>query len=123
MNLINRRLRELRLSLDLSQEAIGAQGFVSTPGWAKIENATRQPSDTLLEKLVAWLEKDRYVTKREGADLLEELLTLKYMGHLSPFVRRLARMHYERVQDVRFSLKVVEEPKKSPPNRARKPGK
>jgi transcriptional regulator with XRE-family HTH domain len=93
--LVNKRLRELRISLGLSQEAIGAQGFVSTPGWVKIENGTRQPSDALLEKLVVWLERDRYVTKEEGEQILEELLSLKYMNHLSPFIRKLARGHHE----------------------------
>jgi transcriptional regulator with XRE-family HTH domain len=93
--LVNKRLRELRLSLELSQEAIGAQGFVSTPGWVKIENGTRQPSDALLEKLVVWLEKDRYLTKKEGSQMLDELLSLKYMNHLSPFVQRLAHDYHE----------------------------
>jgi hypothetical protein len=36
-------------SIEISQEAFGAQGFVSAPGWAKIENGTRQPSDELLK--------------------------------------------------------------------------
>jgi transcriptional regulator with XRE-family HTH domain len=111
VKLLNRRLRDLRLNLGISQEALGAQGFVSTPGWAKIENGSRQPSDALLEKLVVWLEKDRYVTKREGKPLLEELLTLKYMGHLSPFVRHLARLHYEELKESSSVLKVAEEPK------------
>jgi transcriptional regulator with XRE-family HTH domain len=112
VKLINRRLRELRLSLGLSQEAIGAQGFVSAPGWAKMENGTRQPSDLLLTNLVAWLVKDRYIKKNESGLLLDELLTLKYMGHLSPFIRDLARRHH----DLHFVqshslLKVAEHPK------------
>lgn len=124
MKLLNRRLRELRLSLGLSQEAIGAQGFVSTPGWAKIENGTRQPSDNLLERLVSWLIHDNYLSPHEGDDLLEELLTLKYMGHLSSFVRKLARANYERIQMVRSELKVAEESDETssvkPPVRQRK---
>lgn len=114
MKLINRRLRELRLSLGLSQEAIGAQGFVSTPGWTKIENGTREPSDLLTEKLVAWLIRDTYLSQPEGDALLEELLALKYMGHLSPFVRRLARAHYEDLQEARSVLKVAEEANPKP---------
>jgi transcriptional regulator with XRE-family HTH domain len=89
VSLVCQRLRELRISIGISQEAIGAQGFVSAPGWAKIENGTRQPSDELLEKLANWMVKDGYLKSRQKSRLLEELLSLKYMEHLSPFVRRL----------------------------------
>lgn len=107
--LVNKRLRALRLSLELSQEAIGAQGFVSTPGWVKIENGTRQPSEALLEKFVGWLEKDGYIRSLEKTALLEELLSLKYMNHLSSFVRRLARSYHEKM--VRpVLLRVADEP-------------
>lgn len=110
MQLINRRLRELRLGLGLSQEAIGAQGFVSAPGWAKIENGTRQPSDTLLEKLVAWLVKDHYVKKTESSRLLDELQALKYMSHTSLFVRKLARDYHARHHDASALLRAAGEP-------------
>lgn len=88
--MVCQRLREVRKGLGISQEALGAQGFVTAPGWAKIENGTRQPSDELLEKLADWMVRDGYLKAREKARLLEELLSLKYMEHLSPFVRRLA---------------------------------
>lgn len=94
MSLVCQRLRNLRKSLAISQEALGAQGFVSTPGWAKIENGTRQPSDELLEKLTDWMVRDGYLKVRERTPLLEELLSLKYMEHMSPFVRRLASEFY-----------------------------
>ena len=110
MKLVNQRLRELRQSLGLSQEAIGAQGFVSTPGWVKIENGTRQPGDALVEKLVAWLERDGYVTPTAGEHLRDELLALKYMGHVSPFVRRLARGYYEELSGPKVLARVAEEP-------------
>jgi len=112
VKLVNRRLRQLRLSLGLSQEAIGAQGFVSTPGWVKVENGTRQPGDSLLEKLVSWLEKDHYVTKRDGERLLEELMALKYMNHASPFIRRLAQQYHEELVAPVSLARVAEEPKK-----------
>lgn len=86
------------MSLGLSQEAVGAQGFVSTPGWVKIERGARSPSDTLIEKLAEWLVKDGYVSKQEAKNLQEELLTLKYMADLSPFVRRLATEHYQKLK-------------------------
>jgi transcriptional regulator with XRE-family HTH domain len=91
VSLVCQRLRELRKSLGISQEALGAQGFVSASGWAKIENGTRQPSDELLEKLTDWMVKDGYLKSRQKSRLLDELLSLKYMENLSPFVRRLAR--------------------------------
>lgn len=109
VKLVNKRLRDLRQSLGLSQEAIGAQGFVSTPGWVKIENGTRQPGDALLEKLVGWLEKDRYLTRKDGEKLLEELLSLKYMSHLSPFIRKLARDYHETLVPLSL-LRVAEDP-------------
>ena len=90
--LLNKRLRDLRNALGLSQEAMGAQGFVSTPGWVKIENATRHPSDAMLNKMCDWLEK-------EGQQaLMEELLSLKYMNHLSPFVSGLAADYYKTLE-------------------------
>ena len=94
LSLVSKRLREVRLSLGLSQEALGAQGFVSTPGWAKIENGTRQPSESLLESFADWMVKDGYLNSRKKNDFLDELLSLKYMDHLSPFVRRLAREYH-----------------------------
>ena len=54
-------------------------------------NGTRQPSDELLEKLAEWMVKDGYLKSRQKSRLLKELLRLKYMEHLSPFVRKLAR--------------------------------
>ena len=87
------RLRKLRGELGLSQEAIGAQGFVSAPGWIKIENEQRQASEKLIEKLVKWLVSDKYLKTGGAANLREELLTLKYMGSRSPFVRAMAKDH------------------------------
>jgi hypothetical protein len=72
---------------------MGMQGFVSTPGWVKIENGSRHPSDDLIAKIVYWLAKDGYIKVSEKEALLDEFLTLKYMGHLSPFVRKLAQNH------------------------------
>ncbi|MBU3665097.1 MAG: helix-turn-helix transcriptional regulator [Chthoniobacterales bacterium] len=97
VSLVSQRLRELRRSLEISQEALGAQGFVSAPGWAKIENGTRQPSDDLLEKLTDWMVKYGYLKLREKSRLLDELLSLKYMEHLSPFVCRLARDFHQSI--------------------------
>lgn len=110
MKLVNQRLRELRLSLALSQEAIGAQGFVSTSSWVKLEAGIRQPGDALLEKLTHWLEKDRYVTAEEAQALLDELLTLKYLNHQSSFIRQLAREHRAKIEISRPMLRVAEEP-------------
>lgn len=119
MKLVNQRLRELRLSLGLSQEAIGAQGFVSTPGWVKIENGTRQPGDALVEKLVAWLERDGYVTAAKKEHLRDELLALKYMGHVSPFVRRLAGEFYDELSAPKVLARVAEDSPGLPANGTR----
>lgn len=87
------RIRSLRVDLDLSQEAIGSQGFVSAPGWIKLENGQRQASEKLIESLVKWLVRDKYVKSSASSVLREELLTLKYLGSNSAFVRALAKSH------------------------------
>ena len=84
------RLKQLRREFDLSQEAIGAQGFVSAPGWIKIENGQRAASEKLLQRLRDWLVRDRYMKAGPADSLHEELLLLKYLGHTSPYVRNLA---------------------------------
>ena len=84
------RLRQLRVAHGYSQEEIGRQGFVSTPGWIKLENGQRSPSEALIGKLVGWLTESKYVKKGEAVALRDELLTLKYLGSNQPFVRRLA---------------------------------
>ena len=91
------RVKTLRQELALSQEALGAQGFVSTPGWIKIENGQRQASEKLIEQLVKWLVADKYVRANAAAVLREELLALKYMGSRSPFLQELARTHVKQM--------------------------
>lgn len=94
-NLLSSRLREIRQSLGLSQESFGSLGFVSTPGWVKIENGSRQPSDALIEKFVQWAVANNHLSQENSAPLQEELLALKYMNNLSPFVCRLAKEYYD----------------------------
>lgn len=106
-NLVNQRLRELREGLALSQEALGAQGFVSTSGWVKIESGKRQPSDHLLKNLVSWLEQDGYIKDSAAELLLEELLALKYMDHISDFIQKLAATHYKRLKKSGFPQKIL----------------
>ena len=97
MNL-GQRLKSLRHDLGLSQEAVGAQGFVSTPGWIKIENGQRLPSDPLLTRLTRWLVHDSYMSQTAAERLREELLTLKYLLNRSDFVRLLARAHLKELR-------------------------
>jgi transcriptional regulator with XRE-family HTH domain len=92
MNLAN-RLKTLRQELGLSQHAFGSQGFVSAPGWIKIENGQRMPSEKLLEQLTKWLVEDKYLRAGAAAVLKEELVTLKYLGSPSSFVREMAKAH------------------------------
>ena len=94
---LQERLKSLRREIGLSQEAIGAQGFVSTPGWIKVENGQRMPSDQLLMRFVHWLLKDQYVAMNTAGRLMEELLTLKYLGSRSAFIRKLAGMYAEQL--------------------------
>jgi transcriptional regulator with XRE-family HTH domain len=90
---LGEKLSTIRRECGLSQEAIGAQGFISAPGWIKLENEQRSPSEKLLEKLVTWLVKDKHVAASKSKGLKEELLTLKYLGSSSAFMRELAKGH------------------------------
>ena len=107
---LGERLKTLRRELGLSQEALGAQGFVSTPGWIKIENGQRQASEKLLDKLTRWLVEDRYMRAGAASALREELLTLKYLGSRSLFVREMAKAHAKRLPDGGAVLLAAEEP-------------
>ena len=90
---LGQRLADLRRSLGLTQEAIGAQGFVSAPGWIKIEADHRQASERLIEALCRFLVNGKHLSLGQGRGLQDELLTLKYLGSRSPYVRELARGH------------------------------
>ena len=114
------RLKTLRRELGLSQEALGAQGFVSAPGWIKIENGQRQASEKLIEKLVKWLVADKYMKSGAAGTLKEELLTLKYLGARSVFVREMAKKHAKTMPNA-TALLAAEEPGayKAKPKRGR----
>ena len=103
------RLKTLRRDIGISQVAMGAQGFVSTPGWIKIENGQRLPSDKLIHRLVGWMLKDHYINVGAAGELLEELLTLKYLASPSAFVRKLAYKH-SRQFSPGTSILVAEDP-------------
>ena len=90
---LGEKLKSIRRDCGLSQEAFGAQGFVSTPGWIKIENGQRSPSEKLIDSLVNWLAADKYIRTSHAKGLKEELLVLKYLGSNSPFVRELSKAH------------------------------
>lgn len=90
---IGRRLHALRKVAGVSQEAIGAQGFVSAPGWIKVENGQRLPSEKLLAAFVGWLVQEKFIRAGAKAALVEELTALKYSTHRSPFLAGLARQH------------------------------
>ena len=122
MNLGN-RLKTLRRELGLSQEAFGAQGFVSAPGWIKIENGQRQASEKLIERMAKWLVDDKYMRAGAVSTLKEELLTLKYLGSRSPFVREMARSHAKKLPNNAVLL-AAEEPGayRAKPKRGRPPG-
>ncbi len=87
---LGERFKTLRQKIGLSQEAVGAQGFISTPGWVKIENNKRQASEKVIEKFIRWLVQEKYLRPESAPLLKEELLTLKYLGSNSLFLRNLA---------------------------------
>ena len=89
------RLKQIRAETGLSQEAIGAQGFVTMPGWIKLENSQRAASEKLIDSLVNWLVRDKYIPAGNREALRDELLTLKYLdgSGKSPFLQKLAANH------------------------------
>ena len=101
---LGNRLRTLRRDLGLSQEAIGAQGFVSTPGWIKIENGQRLASEKLIAAVAKWLVSDKYMRPGAANALQEELLILKYLNVRSPFVREMAKARAKNLPDGGASL-------------------
>lgn len=115
------RLKNLRSDLGLSQQAFGSQGFVSTPGWIKIENSQRQPSEKLLENVVKWLVSQKHVKANATAALREELLTLKYLGSRSAFVRALAKTHAAKLPTGEAILKEEPPGYRVKPKRGRPP--
>ncbi len=119
MNLAN-RLKALRRELGLSQEAFGAQGLVSSPGWIKIENGQRMPSEKLLGALAKWLVDDKYMRTGAATALKEELFTLKYLGSSSAFVREMAKAHAQTLPGGEALLAATPERLKSPRGRPRK---
>lgn len=117
---LSERLRQLRENAGYSREAIGAQGFVSTPGWIKIENSQRSPSEDLLKKFVDFLVAHKAVRRGEGEALKIELLTLKYLGSRHAFVRELAGT-YALAHDWGLRLLFAVGPGKIRPRQRRKP--
>lgn len=114
MQPLGQRLKSIRRELKLSQEAVGAQGFVSTPGWIKIENGQRQASDKLIEKFVNWLIREQYVQPQDAHRLQDEFLTLKYARHASGFVRELARRHFREAHQGNNEAELIVNPRKAP---------
>ena len=63
------------------------------PGGSRSRTAQRQASEKLIDKLTGWLVADKHIRAGTVAGLRNELLTLKYLGSRSPFVRMLAESH------------------------------
>lgn len=117
------RIKKLRQELGFSQEALGAQGFVSTPGWIKIENGQRQASEKLITNLVNWLVGDKHLRSSAAGPLKEELLTLKYLGSNSTFLRAMAKVHAKTLPAGAAVLAEDPSPYKTKPRRGRPPTK
>ncbi len=117
------RIKNLRQELGFSQEALGAQGFVSTPGWIKIENGQRQASEKLIVNLVNWLVGDKHIRSGAASTLREELLTLKYLGSNSVFLRAMAKVHAKTLPSAAAMLAEDTSGYKAKPRRGRPPMK
>lgn len=89
---LGERLKTLRNEIGLSQEALGSQGFISAPGWIKIENGQRHASEKLLERLIRWLIDNKHMKAAAANTLRDDLLTLKYLGSNSKFIREMAKV-------------------------------
>jgi transcriptional regulator with XRE-family HTH domain len=97
---IARRLHELRKLAGVSQEAMGAQGFVSAPGWIKMENSQRSPSEKVLTAFVTWLVEEKVIRASQKLALLDELYALKYASHGNAFLREMACEHLTTIRPV-----------------------
>ena len=82
-----------------------------------MENGQRSPSEKLIEKLVSWLVTDKHVRSSKSKSLKEELLTLKYLGSNSLFMRELARDHAKQLPtgDVLLAPSTAPKPKRGRP--------
>ncbi len=94
---------------------------MSAPGWIKIENGQRQASEKLIDNMLRWLVSQKYVKSNASAALREELLTLKYMGSSSPFVRSLAKAHAAKLPTGDLILKEEPAGYRAKPKRGRPP--
>ena len=97
---IHSRLHDLRRAAGLSQEALGSQGFISAPGWIKVENGQRKPSEKLLAAFVDFLVGEEVIRASQKDDLLKELCVLKYVHHRSGFLRQMARDYQKALSPV-----------------------
>lgn len=96
----------------------GSHGFISTPGWIKIENGQRQASEKLVEHLTRWLVEDKHLRAGAASALKEELLTLKYLGSRSPFLREMAKAHAKTLSSSAALLAATKPAAKKPARRS-----
>ena len=79
---------------------------MSAPGWIKLENGQRQPSEKLIEKLVTWVQLRGSFNSKGAKSLREELLLCKYLGSPSAFVRSMAA---EQARETAWGKKLLAE--------------
>lgn len=109
----------LREEIGLSQATFGSLGFISAPGWIKLENGQRLASEKLVDNLIAWLVKEKHLRATAAKKFREELLTLKYLGSNSAFVRALAKNHAQSTPEGTALLAEAPGGKKKPGRRGR----
>ena len=87
---LGERLKQLRRELGLSQEAIGKTSLMSAPGWIKLENGQRSPSEKLIRRLYDYLKEEHGYSESKAHKLKLELLLLKYAADPTKFTSVLA---------------------------------
>lgn len=102
------KVKLLRRAAKLSQEAIGAQGFVSTPGWIKIENGQRHPSEKLITSFVALMVSEKVIHAQHKEAMFNELAALKYVNDRREFLRQMARDYYKSLPPVMLLVALPE---------------
>lgn len=105
MSKLGDKLRELRKQFGLSQAAVGAGGFVSKPGWIKVENGQRSASDELVGNFVNWLAEQKHIRVTQKPALYTELIVCKYLDDPSDPVRTFAQFYAAKIPSLAHLVK------------------
>ena len=91
---LHERLKQLRADTDWSQETFAAHIGISTPGYIKLENGQRLPSEKVITQIAgALFDKKTTLYAPLVASLIDELSTLKALGSKNPYIRKIAGVY------------------------------